>query len=163
MPIPLIVMGVATVASAKIKSNAAKKAAEAQQKGTDQALQVQQKANAPYMQLGQEGVNRLMAMGPAQPFTQQFQPRGPQIPGQPLGPAPSTGFQPFQPSGGPQGAPPTLGSIGMGQPPQGLPQGQPGAGMEQMATVQAPTGEVARIAVGPMLEKALAGGAKRLA
>lgn len=139
------ISGGAALGAAKLQSNAAKKAAAEQQKGTDAALKVQQEQSAPYRALGQEGVNRLMQMGAPQPYTQQFRPGG----GQPQG----NGFQAFSP-GGPQ---PTLGSIG--QPPQGMPQGGPG----QMATVQAPTGEMARLAVGPDLEKALAAGAKRLA
>lgn len=145
------VSGGAAVASAALQSNAAKNAAKKQQEGTDRALQVQQQANAPYMQLGQQAAGRL-AGRQFEPFAQQFRP------GAPGQPAP-IGFQPFQPGAGqPQM---TLGSIG--QPPPSAPQGQPGPGMEQFATVQAPTGEMARIPVGPMLEQALARGARRMA
>ncbi len=146
---PLVVGGIisaaAALGSAKIQSNAAKKAAGAQQEGTDKALQVQQQANAPYLALGQQGAQRLQQT-PFQPYTQQFQPG-----------RPNNGFQ------APQGPPPTLGSLGQ---PQGNPMGQggpQGAMQGQMATVQAPTGEVARMPFGPELDKALAGGAKRLA
>lgn len=120
-----------SVAAAKIQSNAAKNAAKSQQAGTDKALQVQQETSAPYRQLGQMGVDRLTALGAPQPYTQQFRPGG----GQPQG----NGFQAFQPSGGPQGAPPTLGSIGMPQPPQGTPPGQQGGGMVRL---QAPDGSI---------------------
>jgi hypothetical protein len=124
MPIPLIIGGIASAASAigsaKIQSNAAKKAATAQQAGTDKALAVQQQANAPYMALGQQGAQRLQQT-PFQPYTQQFRP------GQP-----NNGFQ------APQGGA-TLGSIGsMGQS-QGAPMG--GAMTQpQMVQLQAPDG-----------------------
>lgn len=120
------------LAGAKMQSNAAKKAQQAQQAGTDKALQIQHQVNAPYMQLGQAAAGRLgeMTANP-QPFTQQFRP------GSPGQPAPS-GFQPFQPSGGM----PTLGSIG--QPPQGPPQAVPRGGMGQppMVRLRAPDGSV---------------------
>ena len=119
MPIPLIIGGIASAASAlgsaKIQSNAAKKAAAAQQVGTDKALAVQQQANKPYMDLGQQGAQRLQQT-PFQPYTQQFRP------GQP-----NNGFQGSQQ---PQGPPPTLGSIGQ-------PQGQQGG---SMVTLRAPDG-----------------------
>ncbi len=141
---PLVIGGIISAASAigaaKIQSSAAKKAAEEQQKGTDKALQVQQQANAPYMQLGQQAAQRLQQT-PFQPYTQQFRP------GQP-----NNGFQPPQ---GPQGPPPSLGSIGQ---PQGAPMGTQG----QMATVQAPSGETVQMPVGPQLDMALAKGAKRI-
>lgn len=146
------VSGGAAVAGAKMQSNAASKAQKAQQAGTDRALQIQEQTSAPYRQLGQQGVNQLMSMGAPQPYTQQFRPGG--------GAPSSNGVQAFNP-GQPM---PTLGSIG--QPPQGSPQAVPrSTGMPpqgQMAMVQAPTGEVARMAVGPDLDKALAAGAKRL-
>ncbi len=130
MPVPLIIGGIASAASAlgsaKIQSNAAKKAATEQQKGTDRALQIQQQANQPYMDLGAQAAHRLQQT-PFQPYTQQFRP------GQP-----GNGFQ------GPQGPPPTLGSIGqMPQgrpaPPMGAPpeMGQPQGGM---VTLRAPDG-----------------------
>ncbi len=144
MPVGLIIGGIASAASAlgsaKIQSNAAKKAAEKQQVGTDKALQVQQQANAPYLALGQQAAQRLQQT-PFQPYTQQFRP------GQP-----NNGYQ------APQGPPPTLGSIGQ---PQGQPMGQ-GGPQGRLAVVQAPNGEMAHIPEGPDLEQALAKGAKRI-
>ena len=117
MPIPLIVGGIVSAASAigsaKIQSNAAKKAAQQQQQGTDRALQAQTQANQPYMDLGKAAAGRLGELAAnAQPYQQQFRPGQPQ--------------NGFQPSLGamqqPQGQP------GMEMPPQGQqlpPQGQP--------------------------------------
>lgn len=121
------ISGGAALGAAKLQSNAAKKAAAEQQKGTDAALKVQQEQSAPYRALGQEGVNRLMQMGAPQPYTQQFRPGG----GQPQG----NGFQAFNP-GQPQ---PTLGSIGQQGPPQAVPRGM---GQPQMVNLRAPDGSV---------------------
>lgn len=132
------VSAAAGLGAAKMQSSAAKNAAKAQQQGTDRALQLQQQANQPYMDLGKQGVDRLMSMGAPQPYTQQFQPRGQQMPGQPRPQAPSNGVQAFQPGG--QGPMPTLGSIGQ-PPPQGPPQGgMPPQG--QMVNLRAPDGSV---------------------
>lgn len=91
----------AGLAAAKIQSNAANKAQKAQQQGTDQALVAQRKANQPYMDLGQQGVNRLMNT-PQQNYTPRFS-----------GAGGSDGFQAFQ-------GPPPMASLGsLGQPPQG--------------------------------------------
>lgn len=103
--LPLIGMAASSAASigaAKIQSNAAKKAQDAQQQGTDRALQAQQQANAPYLALGQQAAGRLAARGPAQPFQGQFQPGG--------GPSMSLGSigQPPMPSA-PQGPPQGMG------------------------------------------------------
>jgi hypothetical protein len=120
MPIGLIVGGIASAASAigsaKVQSNAAKKAAQQQQQGTDRALAVQQQANQPYMDLGKAAAGRLGELAAnAQPYQQQFRPGQPQ-----------NGFQPslgaMQPQQQPQGQP------GMEMPPQGQqgpPMGQP--------------------------------------
>ena len=132
-------------AAARTQANAAKDAAKSQQAGTDRALQLQQENSAPYRQLGQEGVNRLMQMGPAQPYTQQFRP------GQ------NNGFQAPMTLGGLGGPPPSAGA------PQGPPQAVPrGMGMGGLVTLRAPTGEVVRIPDGPMVQQALARGAERM-
>jgi hypothetical protein len=159
MPIPLIVGGIVSAAtalgSAKVQSNAAKNAAKEQQKGTDRALQVQQQAHQPYMDLGKAAAARLAAM-PQEPYTQQFRPSQPGMPGVPGQPA-SSGFQAFNPGGG--------GSLaGLGQPPQAG--SMPGASGAQvgggMVTLQAPTGETVRMPDGPMVQQALQRGARRV-
>ena len=111
-----IISGVMAVGAAKKQAMAAKKAAEAQQVGTDKALAALKEANAPYLALGQQAAQRLQQT-PFQPYTQQFRP------GQP-----NNGYQ------APQGPPPTLGSIGQ-------PQGQPGQ-PPQMVRLQAPDGSI---------------------
>lgn len=135
---PLIGAGIAGIAglgAAKIQSNAASKGQQAQQSATDKALAVMKEQTAPYRGLGQQGVDRLTALGPAQPYTQQFT-------GRPNG---SNGYQAFQPQGqatqggGPGNAPEqaqyivgpgpgrTQPSVGWGTGPLGAPgPGQPG-------------------------------------
>lgn len=138
--LPLIGAGVSAVAglgAAKIQSNAAQKAQTAQQAATDKALAVQQEQSAPYRQLGQQGVDRLTALGAPQPYTQQFRATG-------SGPQ-SNGYQAFNPNGGA----PTLGGIGgFAAQPNGLaaqPGGRSGPPLQgqpppQMVTLQAPDG-----------------------
>lgn len=124
------VAGGTAVAASKIQSNAASNAQKAQQTATNQALAVQQQQSAPYRALGQQGVDRLTAMGAPQPYTQQFHAPG--------GGPQSNGYQAFQPGGAPPQGPPGGGGLaGIGQPPSQGPQGQPAP---QMVTLQAPDG-----------------------
>lgn len=113
------VSAAAGLGAAKIQSNAAQKAQQAQQTATDKALAVQQATSKPYTDAGAQALQRL-AQTPFQPYTQQFRPG-----------SGNTGYQPFQPSG----AQPTLGT--MGQMPAQGPQGQPAP---QLVTLQAPDG-----------------------
>lgn len=145
----------AGLASAKVQSNAAKKAQQAQQQGTDKALAVQQQANQPYMDLGRQATARLSQMAAnQQPYTQVFgSGAGAQgQPGQPTqGPRAMGGNQFQMPPQMPRQGPPQgmglgqLGQAGMGQPPpMRPPQGQQGPGMGGggMVKLQAPDGSV---------------------
>jgi hypothetical protein len=153
----------ASLASAKIQSNAAKNAAKTQQQGTDRALAVQQQANQPYMDLGKQAAARLasgQAMG--QPYRQQFG-----------GPGGSNGFQAFDQGRPMQGPPGTLAGLGQppgpqGPPPQmGPPQGQPGPQMAMqgggggMVRLQAPDGSVSMVPEA-MAQQFIAKGARRV-
>ncbi len=135
-----IISGVTAVGAAKKQATAAKKAAEAQQVGTDKALAALKEANAPYLALGQQGAQRLQQT-PFQPYQQQFQPG-----------RPNNGFQ------APQGPPPTLGSIGQPQP---NPMGQGGPQGGGMVTLRAPDGSTRPVPAGmaqQMIQQAAAAG-----
>lgn len=136
-----LISGVAGLGAAKMQSNAAKNAAKDQQQGTDRALQVQREVNQPYLNLGQQGASALSSgQAMAQPYTQQFRPG-----------SGNTGFQ---------APPPTLGSIGMPQAPQGPPQGQQ-PGMGAMVKLQGPDGSV-RDVPAQLAAQFIARGARRV-
>jgi hypothetical protein len=166
--IPAIIgaAGVGTqLVGAKMGSNAAKNAAQAQiastdkaQAFTERAYQDQQRALAPYMQAGQQSLGSLMGQYGGKPLQNPYAPSGMSAQGQPeFG---------GMPQGQPQGGGMSLGSA-MGQPrPQGQPMQAPpmqaGAPAGGMVRVKAPTGEVAMMQDGPQLQMALQRGAVRI-